>query len=148
MDRITKEHRSWNMSRIKDKNTRPEIVVRKMLHRMGFRFRLHRKDLPGHPDIVLLRHKTVIFVHGCYWHRHLGCQFVYIPKTRVEFWTKKFAQNVERDCRNHDDLRRLGWNVGVVWECETSNQDLLAHRIKDIMIGALCAGRDSGNENV
>ena len=96
MDRISKEHRSWNMSRIKGKNTKPEIIVRKMLHRMGYRFRIHRKDLPGRPDIVLPKHKTVIFVHGCFWHRHKDCKYAYNPKSRVEFWQKKFRDNVNR----------------------------------------------------
>jgi DNA mismatch endonuclease (patch repair protein) len=85
------------MSRIKDRNTKPEIIVRKALHRLGYRFRLHRKDLPGRPDIVLPKYKTVIFVHGCYWHRHKGCKYAYTPKSRVEFWERKFKENSERD---------------------------------------------------
>ncbi|MBU1162905.1 MAG: DNA mismatch endonuclease Vsr, partial [Proteobacteria bacterium] len=86
MDIISKEKRSWNMSRIRGKDTKPEIIVRSMLHRMGYRFRLHRKDLPGKPDIVLPKYKTVIFVHGCFWHRHKGCKYAYTPKSRVKFW--------------------------------------------------------------
>ena len=96
--------------------------MRSMLHRMGYRFRLHRKDLPGKPDIVLPRLKTVIFVHGCYWHRHPGCKFAYEPKSRVEFWTAKFVDNVERDKRNQDALVGLGWCVLVIWECEVADQ--------------------------
>lgn len=140
MDRITKEHRSWNMSRIGGKNTKPELRVRKALHHMGFRFRLHRKDLPGHPDIVLPKYKTVILVHGCYWHRHPGCRFAYTPKTNVDFWTHKFAENVERDRLNKAELQRLGWRVSVIWECETANREMLSLRINEIMEGVLCAG--------
>lgn len=110
------------MSRIRSANTKPELCVRSLLHRMGFRFRLHRKDLPGRPDIVLSRLKTVIFVHGCYWHRHPGCRFAYEPKSRVEFWTAKFRDNVERDKRNLDALEALGWRVLVIWECEVADQ--------------------------
>ena len=95
VDNLTQEKRSWNMSRIKDKNTKPELVVRSILHRMGYRFRLHRKDLPGKPDIVLPKYKTVIFVHGCFWHRHKGCKYAYQPKSRVDFWQKKFKGNID-----------------------------------------------------
>lgn len=122
MDNLSEGHRSWNMSRIRSANTKPELCVRSVLHRMGFRFRLHRKDLPGKPDIVLPRLKTVIFVHGCYWHRHQGCKFAYEPKSRVEFWTAKFIDNVERDKRNRDALEALGWRVLVIWECEVADQ--------------------------
>lgn len=133
MDRLTKEHRSWNMSRIKGKNTKPELIVRKMMHEMGYRFRLHRQDLPGCPDIVLPKYGTVIFVHGCYWHRHKGCRLTYIPKSRVEFWTEKFEGNVERDRKHRDELKKLGWNVGVIWECETQDHHILYGCIKNIM---------------
>jgi len=135
MDRLTKEHRSWNMSRIKGKNTKPELRVRKMIHKMGYRFRLHRQDLPGCPDIVLPKYGTVIFVHGCYWHRHKGCRLAYTPKSRVAFWTEKFEGNVERDRKHKDELRKLGWNVGVIWECETQDHDILYGCIKNIMDG-------------
>jgi len=113
------------MSRIRGANTKPEIRVRSLLHHMGYRFRLHRKDLPGKPDIVLPKYETVIFVHGCFWHRHPDCQFAYTPKSRVEFWTKKFARNVERHDEVEAELTALGWNVVVVWECETKNEDAL-----------------------
>mgnify|MGYP002632132238 FL=1 len=96
-----------------------------MLHHMGYRFRLHRKDLPGRPDIVLPKYETVIFVHGCFWHRHPGCQFAYTPKSRVEFWSKKFARNVERHVEVEADLIAQGWKVVVVWECETRNEETL-----------------------
>ena len=118
MDRLTSEKRSWNMSRIKSKNTTPERIVRSFLHRNGFRFRLHVKDLPGKPDIVLPKYKTVIEVRGCYWHWHEGCKDATTPSTNTEFWQKKFAENVARDQRTEQALKELGWNVIVVWECE------------------------------
>ncbi len=125
MDRLTKQHRSWNMSRIRGAHTKPEIRVRSMLHRMGYRFRLHRKDLPGKPDIVLPKYQTVIFVHGCFWHRHPGCRFAYTPKSRVEFWSKKFARNVERHKEVEAELSEQDWRVVLVWECETKNEETL-----------------------
>lgn len=137
VDKISIEKRSWNMSRIKGKNTKPEILVRKMLHRMGYRFRLHRKNLSGSPDIVMSRHKTVIFVHGCFWHRHKGCKLSYTPKSKVDFWTEKFAGNVERDRKHQAELANLRWNVGVIWECETSDQNILTGCISEIMRASL-----------
>ena len=116
-DKLTKQQRSWNMSRVKSKNTKPEITVRSILHGMGFRFRLHSGKLPGKPDIVLPKYKSVIFVHGCFWHRHKGCKRASIPATRREFWDIKFAENVKRDKKNKARLRKLGWNVLVIWEC-------------------------------
>lgn len=118
MDILSKEKRSWNMSRIRAKNTKPEIIVRSLIHRLGFRFRLHVKSLPGKPDIVLPKYKTVIFVHGCFWHRHPSCKYAYEPKSRKDFWQKKFRQNVERHASVTKELRRLGWRVIVLWECE------------------------------
>lgn len=126
VDRISKDHRSWNMSRIRGKNTAPELAVRSLLHRLGYRFRLHSKDLPGHPDIVLPRYRTVIFVHGCYWHRHEGCRFAYMPKSRVGFWRHKFRQNIQRDKKAKKDLQNLGWRVIIVWECEVCSLSSLA----------------------
>lgn len=120
-DRISKEHRSWNMSRIRNRDTKPELIVRSLLHRMGYRFRLHRKDLPGKPDIVLPKYKTVVFVHGCFWHRHQGCRFAYNPKSHADFWKLKFSTNVKRDKIARRSLRHLGWKVVVVWECEVAN---------------------------
>lgn len=120
MDRLTRQHRSWNMSRIRGKDTTPEILVRSALHRMGFRFRLHKRDLPGRPDIVLARYRTAVFVHGCFWHRHPGCTKAYTPKSRIRFWKSKFDQNVKRDAAVRDQLEHLGWKVVVVWECEVS----------------------------
>ncbi len=120
------------MSRIKNRNTRPELAVRSLLHRMGYRFRLHRTDLPGKPDIVLARYKTAIFVHGCFWHRHKDCRFAYTPKSRVDFWLKKLESNVTRDQLVKVDLVRLGWRVITVWECELREPVQLAYRLKEI----------------
>jgi len=117
------------MSAIKSKNTKPEIAVRKMLHALGYRFRLHRKDLPGSPDIVLPKYKTVIFVHGCFWHRHENCKFASTPKTRKEFWENKFNENMKRDKNNFKELKKLNWNLLVIWECETKNINLLIKKV-------------------
>ena len=110
------EQRSRNMAAIRSTNTKPEIKVRKVLHSMGYRFRLHRKDLPGSPDIVLPKYKTVIFVHGCFWHRHQNCKYASNPKTRREFWEKKFKENIERDKKTQEKLKNLGWKTNIVWE--------------------------------
>ena len=123
------EQRSRNMSAIKSKNTKPEIAVRKLLHSMGYRFRLHRKDLPGSPDIVLPKYKTVIFVHGCFWHRHENCKYASIPKTRKEFWESKFKANVKRDLEIQEKIKNIGWQSVVVWECEIKNE-----KIKDKLL--------------
>lgn len=117
------------MSRIRGSDTTPEIRVRRLLHAMGYRFRLHRLDLPGKPDVVLPKYRTVILVHGCYWHRHEGCRYAYTPKSREEFWTKKFSENVERDDRCSAALQALGWCVLVVWECETDDPQRLEARL-------------------
>lgn len=133
MDRLAPEHRSWNMSRIRGSNTAPERTVRSVLHRMGYRFRLHRRELPGSPDIVLPKYETVIFVHGCFWHRHRKCRFAYTPKSRVEFWQRKFDENVKRDQRVYRQLRRMGWRVVVVWECQTTDPIRLAKRVDRVL---------------
>ena len=132
-DIISKEKRSWNMSRIKGKNTKPERIVRSVLHRMGYRFRLHRKDLPGKPDIVLPKYRTVIFVHGCFWHRHKGCKYAYTPKSRVDFWKKKFKENVKRDKKKREELVKAGWKIVIVWECRLRNSDKLKEYLHRIM---------------
>ena len=126
------EQRSRNMSAIKSKNTKPEIAVRKLLHSMGYRFRLHSKDLPGSPDIVLPKYKTVIFVHGCFWHRHENCKYASNPKTRVEFWNKKFKDNILRYIKNQERLKSLGLKSKIVWECETKNIENLRDKIIDV----------------
>ncbi|WP_291365232.1 very short patch repair endonuclease [Acetobacter sp. UBA5411] len=117
-DTISAERRSRNMSRIRGRDTGPELRLRSLLHRAGFRFRLHAKDLPGKPDIVLPKYHTVIFVHGCFWHRHKGCRNATTPSTRAEFWQAKFDGNVDRDNRNRAALETAGWTVMTVWECE------------------------------
>ena len=134
MDRLTSAQRSWNMSRIKGRNTAPERVVRSVLHRHGFRFLLNsNRDLPGRPDVVLRRHQVAVFVHGCFWHRHKHCRFAYEPKSNASFWFDKFKANTLRDARSRRDLRRLGWHVLVVWECQTSDRVALERRL----VGAL-----------
>ena len=120
-DHLTKDKRSWNMSRIRSKDTKPELLVRSLLHRRGYRFRLHRKDLPGKPDIVLPKYKTVIFVHGCFWHRHKGCKRCTTPSTNKDYWLAKFERNVKKDRQNKAQLKKLGWNVVMIWECEIKN---------------------------
>lgn len=117
-DNLTPERRSWNMSRIKNKDTAIEVSVRKWLFANGFRFRKNCKTLPGHPDVVLPKYKTVIFVHGCFWHRHGGCKEATTPKTRTDFWTAKFDKNVENDRKADEKLTGLGWNVIVLWQCQ------------------------------
>jgi DNA mismatch endonuclease (patch repair protein) len=125
----TPEQRSRNMAAIRGKNTTPEIAVRSLLHLLGYRFRLHRKDLPGKPDIVLPRHNAVIFVHGCFWHCH-ACRYGRVkPATRADFWAAKRQSNVDRDRRNRAALRKLGWRVLVLWECEIANPDRLRSRL-------------------
>ena len=122
--------RSEIMRAVPRRDTGPELAVRRLLHRLGLRFRLHREDLPGTPDIVLPKHRTVLFVHGCYWHRHQGCRFSSDPKTNQAFWETKFASNMERDARKTGELKALGWRVLVVWSCETRDLDRLAARLE------------------
>ena len=114
----SKQKRSHVMSKIRSKNTKPELILRSHLHSIGLRFRLHRKDLPGKPDIVLPKFKTALFVHGCFWHQHNNCREGRIPSSNSEFWQQKLDKNVIKDQRNVADLQRLGWNVIIVWECE------------------------------
>ena len=117
-DTLTAEKRSWNMSRIRSRDTGPERQLRSMLHRAGFRFRLNDRRLPGSPDIVLKKRRAVILVHGCYWHRHSECRNATTPSTRTDFWTSKFDATAERDKRNVEALRELGLRVIIVWECD------------------------------
>ena len=138
VDTLTREKRSWNMSRITGRNTKPEILLRSLLHREGFRFRLHDKRLPGKPDIVLPRHRTVIFVNGCFWHRHNNCEYAYTPKSRQEFWLNKFQGTIQRDQEKQKMLADLGWQVLVVWECELKrNSSLLVSDISLKLLGRL-----------
>jgi DNA mismatch endonuclease, patch repair protein len=134
--------RSRNMAAIRGRDTKPERMVRSLLHQLGYRFRLHRRDLPGSPDIVLPRHHTVVFVHGCFWHRHAGCRFTTTPRTRSDFWEEKFRQNMERDARQQAALRAAGWSVVVVWECELREIEALTARMR--MIGSCDRLPDDG----
>lgn len=133
MDRLTVIRRSWLMSRVRGENTTPELTVRRYLHALGFRYRLHVKELPGKPDIVLPKYRTVVFVHGCFWHRHRRCRYASMPKSNVEFWIEKFKLNVARDKRNAAALQKAGWRCLTIWGCETKlneNLDRLAERIE------------------
>jgi len=133
----TPEQRSFNMSRIKNRDTKPEMRVRAIVHSMGYRYRLHRKDLPGKPDLVFPGRKKVIFVHGCFFHMH-DCRYgTVVPKTNAEFWAKKRRSNVERDKRNISELEGSGWEVLTVWECQTKNPESLSGLLRDFLQGAL-----------
>jgi DNA mismatch endonuclease, patch repair protein len=124
-----KEQRSRNMAAIRGRDTKPELIVRRIVHRLGFRFRLHRRDLPGRPDLVLPRHRAVIFVHGCFWHQH-DCRYGrVVPVTRAEFWKSKRDENVARDRRNVAALRRNGWRVLITWECWTRESASIEARL-------------------
>ena len=125
--------RSEIMSRIRGRDTEPEMIVRRIAHGLGFRFRLHRRDLPGSPDLLFPRYRAVIMVHGCFWHRHPGCKYASSPKTRVRFWEDKFEGNVVRDRRNEEALHELGWRVMVIWECETRDREAVAERIVEYL---------------
>lgn len=125
--------RSALMSRVKAKGTKPELNVRRLAHGLGYRYRLHRRDLPGSPDLVFPGRRKVLFVHGCFWHRHQGCRKTTMPKTRAKFWQRKFDDNVRRDERVIAALRDLGWDVLVVWECETSDENLLRRTLIEFL---------------
>jgi DNA mismatch endonuclease (patch repair protein) len=120
----SKTTRSYNMSQIKGKNTKPEILVRKYLHAKGFRYKLHDKGLPGKPDLVLPKYNKIIFIHGCFWHAHEGCKYFVIPKTRTEWWKNKIYSNKNRDEENQKRLREEGWKVIQVWECELKSANI------------------------
>lgn len=132
-DVFTKEKRHEIMANIKGRDTKPEKIVRSMIHRMGFRFSLHRTDLPGKPDIVLPRHRKIILVNGCFWHGHKGCKKATIPQTNTEFWTTKIEKNRSRDRRVVRQLRRLGWVVLVIWQCEISKPDRLLTKLEKFL---------------
>ncbi|AUH51278.1 very short patch repair endonuclease [Chromobacterium sp. ATCC 53434] len=133
MDKLTREQRSAVMSRIKAGDTTPELRVRHALHSMGYRFRLHRKDLPGKPDIVLPRHRLCLFVHGCFWHQHQGCKRSNVPESNREFWIEKFEKNRMRDESNVIALEEAGWRVCVIWECQTKDADALDTIIRECL---------------
>ncbi len=121
----TKATRSYNMSKIRSKDTKPEMLVRSYLHKQGFRFRLHDKKLPGKPDIVLPKYKTVIFVNGCFWHGHKGCKYFVVPKTRTKWWLEKINGNIERDKKAKRALKKLGWKVINIWQCRIRKQNYM-----------------------
>jgi len=121
------------MRLVRGKHTRPEIAVRRLAHKMGLRFRLHRRDLPGRPDLVFPKYRVVIFVHGCFWHRHKRCPNTRTPKSRLQFWEEKFESNVQRDRANRLKLRATGWKVLVIWECEVKDSERLQYKIKRFM---------------
>lgn len=130
VDRLSPERRSALMSKVRGKNTSPEMRVRGLAHSLGYRFRLHRRDLPGCPDIVFPSHKKIILVHGCFWHRHQGCPKATMPKSRIPYWSEKFRRNVERDQRVIKELRSANWSVRTIWECQTKDQS----KLKQILV--------------
>lgn len=132
-DFVTPEKRSKIMRGVKQKDTAPEVLVRRALHARGFRFRLHRRDLPGKPDIILPRHQAVVMVHGCFWHQHRGCKDGRIPASNLAYWGPKLARNVERDREKQAALEGLGWHVHTVWECEAKDPVALASRLEAIL---------------
>lgn len=133
MDRLTPQERSRVMSRVRGKNTLPELLVRRVAYSLGFRFRLHRKELPGSPDIVFPKLRTAIFVHGCFWHSHPGCARASMPQSRAAFWQSKLARNVERDMAAATALEKMGWHVAVIWECETKNREIIKRLLRRIL---------------
>ena len=132
-DHISPERRSWAMSRVRSKDTLPEMRVRSQLHRLGYRYRLHVNDMAGVPDIVMPKYRTVVFVNGCFWHRHPCCRRASTPQTRTAFWERKFKTNVVRDEKVRSSLQRDGWTVLVVWECQTRDSQMLADTLSDIL---------------
>jgi DNA mismatch endonuclease, patch repair protein len=133
VDRISSRRRSENMRRIKSKGTKPELVVRKIVHRMGYRYRLHSPYLPGKPDLVFRGRGKIVEVRGCFWHQHRGCPESHIPRSRTRYWLPKLARNGERDKKNFRLLRALGWRVLVVWECETGNDGSLSRKLEKFL---------------
>lgn len=140
VDSLTQAERSERMSRVRGRDTGPEMVVRRLVHGMGYRYRLHRRDLPGMPDIVFPRRKKAIFVHGCFWHRHPdpGCKLARLPKSRLEFWAPKLEGNRRRDERNQAALRELGWGVLVVWECHIGYTEHIRNLARAFIEGESC----------
>lgn len=129
----SKETRSYNMSRIKGKDTKPEMLVRKFLFSQGFRYRLHDKKLPGKPDVVLAKYKTVLFIHGCFWHGHEGCKYYVVPKTRTDWWLDKIGKNIANDKKAITALQEAGWKVIVIWECELKKA-IFTRTLKQLLI--------------
>lgn len=141
MDNITPTQRSEIMARVKSKDTRPEVYFRKLLHGMGYRYSLHSKKIPGHPDIWLRKYRTAIFVHGCFWHRHEGCALTRTPKSNIDFWEAKFTKNIERDLRVREELAKENIKCLIIWECtikkmkkDQSIQDLILQQTEDFLL--------------
>ena len=134
-DHISKSKRSWNMSRIRSKNTKPELMVRKVLHNSGIRYRLHAKDLPGKPDLSNKKKKFAVFVNGCFWHQHKGCKRANIPKSNISYWLPKLNRNVERLDKSINDLKKMNWKVYTIWECETKDVKKLGSISDKLAIG-------------
>ena len=132
-DHLTPDKRSWNMSRIRSKNTKPELIVRKMLHNSGIRYRLHARNLPGKPDLSNKSKIFAIFVNGCFWHQHKNCKITNKPKSNTTFWKEKFAKNLDRDKRNQNDLLEMGWRVKVIWECEILDTNRKTRNLSPIL---------------
>jgi len=130
MDTLGARQRSKRMALVRGKDTKPELLVRRLVHGLGYRYRLHRRDLPGTPDLVFPARRRVIFVHGCFWHRHIDGALARLPKSRIDFWLPKLEGNVERDARNLHELRKLGWGVMTIWECQLSDTARVVSRIK------------------
>lgn len=133
VDKISPQRRSWNMSRIGGQDTAPELAVRQMLRGLGIAYRLHVRSLPGRPDIVIRKRHKIIEVRGCFWHRHPNCQYAYVPKSNQTFWKAKFRRTVERDAKNDEALRNSGWDVLVLWECETRNAKVIRNCLRSFL---------------
>lgn len=133
MDTLSPQERSERMSRVKGKDTKPEMAVRSLVHRLGFRYRLHTQGLPGKPDLVFAGRRCVIFVHGCFWHRHSNCPLSRMPKSRVDFWQPKLEENRRRDSRNQRELRKDGWRLMIIWECQLGEPARLENRIRKFL---------------
>ena len=133
MDIFPADKRHEIMSKIKSKNTRPELIVRSILHNLGFRFRLHKKELPGCPDVVLPKYRKVLFINGCFWHGHKNCKRASIPVTNYEFWEAKIKKNILRDRKNIRELKKQGWSVLVIWQCEIKNDDILIEKLRKFL---------------
>jgi DNA mismatch endonuclease (patch repair protein) len=144
MDKLDPTRRSENMRRIRSKDMKPELVVRSLVHQLGFRFRLHRRELPGSPDLVFPRHRKIVFVHGCFWHQHSGCREGRVPNTRKEYWEPKLSRNRERDQTSLAALSQSGWSTLVVWECETKDTEALASRLRAFLGPATSVRRRPG----
>jgi DNA mismatch endonuclease, patch repair protein len=146
VDRLSKDRRSWLMSRVPPKNTTRELVVRRLAHAMGFRFRLHRRDLPGSPDLVFVSRRCVVFVHGCFWHRHSGCRKASTPKSNTAFWINKFERNVNRDHAAQGMLKAAGWRVCTIWECQTKDEGAIRRRLHRFLFSVSTEGSSGRRE--